>query len=384
MATPPDPTGLEAPALPAPRGDLSAALFGYWRSGDPRSLPAPARVAALASGVDALVDDDLHLALWAAYELHHHGFHGVDDRLEWDGPTLAFRAGLEQAFEEALRDEIPAGTLDGDPRSALVAVAGRGGPPLAATVARSATLEQLREVAIHRSAYQLKEADPHTWVIPRLRGPARSALIEIQADEYGGGRPGAAHAELFAAAMDELGLDAAFGGYLDRLPGVTLATDNLIDLFGLHRRLRGAVVGHLALFEMCSVVPMSRYLAAARRLGDLPAVERFYAVHVEVDEHHARLALEDLVGRLVLDEPALGPDVVFGAEALARVEARFADHVLDAWAHGRSSLLPPSTPPADPTGPAGAYTPRHRRPGDRRPVDRRPRTLLPRTPVPTP
>ena len=277
----------------------------------------------------------------------HHGFAGVDDALEWDGPTLAFRAVLEQVFEDALRAEIPAGTLGRDPREALLAVADRGGPPLAATVEAVGTLQHLREIAIHRSAYQLKEADPHTWVIPRLRGPARSALIEIQADEYGGGVPGAAHAELFAAAMGELGLCADFGHYVDRLPGVTLATDNLIDLFGLHRRLRGAVVGHLALFEMCSVTPMSRYLAAARRIGGLPATERFYRVHVEVDDHHAHLALHDLVGTLMRDEPELGPDIVFGAEALARVEARLASHVLDAWERGRSSLRPaPASRPA--------------------------------------
>jgi hypothetical protein len=332
-------------------------------------------VAVATAGLDALVDDDLHLALWSAYELHHHGFEGLSDDLEWDGPTLAFRAELERAFETALRAEIPAGALGQGARDGLLAVAERGGPPLAATVARSGTLDQLREIAVHRSAYQLKEADPHTWVIPRLRGPARSALIEIQADEYGGGRPGAAHAELFAAALTELGLDPSFGRHLDRLPGVTLATDNLIELFGLHRRLRGAVVGHLALFEMCSVVPMSRYLTAARRLGGLPATERFYRVHVEVDEHHARLALHDLVGRLAHDEPALAPDIVFGAEALARVEARFAGHVLDSWTGGRSSLRRPLPPaPRTPTVPGPAPVVRRR---SRSPI-------LLRTPLPVP
>src|SRR5690606_26210325 len=100
---------------------------------------------------------------------------------------------------------------------------------------------------------------------------------------------------------------------------------NLVSLFGLHRRLRGALVGHLALFEMCSVTPMSRYLAAARRIGEgrLPAVERFYAVHVEADVHHAELALQGMAAAVVDAEPELAGDVVFGAAALGRVEARF-------------------------------------------------------------
>jgi hypothetical protein len=165
-------------------------------------------------------------------------------------------------------------------------------------------------------------------------------MIEIQADEYGDGVPGEAHCELFAAAMVDLGLDPTFGAYVDRLPGVTLATDNLVSMFGLHRRLRGAVVGHLALFEMCSVVPMGHYLRAARRLGGLPALERFYEVHVQVDEHHARLALEEMVAPMVAADPDIAADVVFGAAALSRVEARLADHVLRSWAEGRSSLLP--------------------------------------------
>ena len=93
-------------------------------------------------------------------------------------------------------------------------------------------------------------------------------MVEIQADEYGDGRAEQdIHAELFARAMEAVGLDATYGAYLDRMPGVTLATVNLMSLFGLHRRLRGAIVGHLALFEMTSSVPNRRYGAGLRRLG---------------------------------------------------------------------------------------------------------------------
>jgi len=303
-----------------------------------------------------MVDDDLHLALWACYQLHYDGFDGVDDAFEWDPATIAFRSALEAMFERDLRLEHRAAELPESPPSALRAISGWSGPPLARTIGNRGTLEQVREISVHRSAYQLKEADPHTWALPRLRGPGRAAMVEIQADEYGGGVPGEAHCELFAAAMVDLGLDPTFGAYVDRLPGVTLATDNLISMFALHRRLRGAAAGHLALFEMCSVVPMGHYLRAARRIGGLPALERFYAVHVEVDEHHARLALEDMVAPMVEADPSIGPDVVFGAAALARVEARYADHVLQAWSSGRSSLLPVA--PAPLAGVEGPVAPR--------------------------
>jgi hypothetical protein len=295
--------------------------------------------AALRTVTRPLDDDDLHLALWCCYEMHHHGFDGVDDDREWDPELLRLRRRLEAVFEEALRSEAHEESLPADPALALRVIGERAAPPLSKTVEELGTLDQLREFAIHRSAYQLKEADGHTFAIPRLRGSGRSAMIEIQADEYGLGRPGEAHSELFAAAMRELGLSDEFGHYVDRLPGTTLATDNLVEMLALNRRLRGALVGHLALFETTSVVPMARYLRAAQRLGGLPAVERFYEVHVEADAHHGHLAIAEMVAGFVADEPALAPDIIFGAAALGRVESRFARHLLTSWRDGQSSLL---------------------------------------------
>ena len=100
---------------------------------------------------------------------------------------------------------------------------------LSTYLAEDGTLEQLKEFAVHRSAYQLKEADPHTWAFPRLRGPAKAALVEIQADEYGAGIERDMHQTLFAVTMSELGLDTGYNAYLPYLPGVTLATTNLVS-----------------------------------------------------------------------------------------------------------------------------------------------------------
>ncbi len=38
--------------------------------------------------------------------------------------------------------------------------------------------------------------------------------------------------------MDELGLDSSYHAYLDVAPALTLATVNVMSLFGLHRRWR--------------------------------------------------------------------------------------------------------------------------------------------------
>ena len=123
------------------------------------------------------------------------------------------------------------------------------------------------------------------------------------------------------------------------IPGVTLATVNLMSLFGLHRRWRGAIVGHLALFEMTSSIPNRRYADGLRRLGFGGDATLFFDEHVEADAVHENIAAVDLAGGLVRQEPALCAQLLWGARALGYLDARWASHVLSCWADGRSSLL---------------------------------------------
>ncbi len=323
--------------LPPPRGPASAFVISRLQDHEVSTIATQVLISD-----DPLTGEDSHLALYLCYELHYRSFAGVDDAAEWDPELLALRRRLEQRFLTALLAETPAVP---PPDASTVAAAltrlirSATGRSLSGFMAEHGELGHLREFAVHRSAYQLKEADPHTWGIPRLSGRAKSALITIQADEYGQGRPGRSHAELFVTTMRALGLDATYGRYLAALPGVTLATTNLVTLFGLHRRWRGALVGHLAVFEMTSVTPMARYAAALRRLGVGEAAAEFYDVHVSADALHERIAATDLAAGLLEEEPQLGTDVVFGAAALMSCERRLADHLLACWQAGRSSLL---------------------------------------------
>ena len=331
--------------LPTPRGPASAFLLAELRLA-PHRLAPPAR----ARPADGLADDDLHLALYLCYELHYRGLPGVDEGWEWEPSLLALRRGLEADFEQALRLVVPPVAGDVAPDEvdvALRAVAeADDGPSLSSHLERHGTIAQFREFAVHRSAYQLKEADPHSWAIPRLFGAPKAALVEIQADEYGGGRPARIHAELFARALAGLGLDPRYGAYLDVIPGVTLATVNLMSLCGLHRRRRGAIVGHLALFEMTSSIPNRRYASGLRRLGFGEDATAFFDEHVEADAVHENIAAVDLAGGLVRQEPALAADVLWGARALAELERRWAAHLLAAWEAGETSLRAPLEEPA--------------------------------------
>jgi uncharacterized membrane protein len=323
--------------LPCPRGPISEELIA--------ALSRPARRLATppVSTDDPILDEDLQLALYCCYELHYQGFAAVSDEWEWEPSLLALRRELERSFERHLRanlrddrnvgaDEVP---------DALWEMTRKGGFSLSEWLLVNGTRFHAEEIAIQRSGYQLKEADPHTWGIPRLTGRSKAAMVTIQCDEYGAGVPAAMHSSLFADAMTALGLDPTYGAYLDRLPAVTLATTNLISMFGLHRRLRGALVGHLAGFEMNSVGPMSRYSAWLESLGVSARGRRFYEVHVEADEIHQYIAVNELVGGLLETEPEQAAAVMFGARALGLVEGAFAHHVVSAWRSDRSSLRAP-------------------------------------------
>jgi Iron-containing redox enzyme len=335
-------------ALPEPRGPISEFLLD--------ALTTPAAPLASVPTEDA-TEEDAQLALYLCYELHYRGLPGVDERWEWAPSLLALRAELEQRFEAALRRDVPVpdlGDMDMDLALRVVEDADEA-PSLSRHLEREGTLDQYREFLVHRSAYQLKEADPHSWALPRLHGGPKAAMVEIQADEYGGGDPARMHAVLFAGAMEALGLDASYGAYVDRLPAVTLATVNLMSLFGLHRRLRGAIVGHLALFEMTSSIPNRRYANGLRRLGFSREATEFYDEHVVADAVHENVAAVDLAGGLARQAPELAADVLWGAAALIELEGRFATHLLESWAAGRSSLLRrPSEPPAIAVGSAGS------------------------------
>lgn len=323
--------------LPEPRGLLTQELFRAL-AGTPDS---PICFDPQVQIADPLADDDLQLALYIAYELHYSQLAEVDDRWEWAPSLLRFRSGLEGQFQEGLDDIlIPTSEAEaGDVGGSLHRIIDEDeSPSLSRYVETQATEEQFLELVIHRSAYQLKEADPHSWAIPRLSGPPKAAFLEVQSDEYGGGSAERMHSVLFANTMVALGLDPSYGRFIAQLPGITLASVNLMSYFGLHRRLRGALVGHLAAFEMTSSIPNRRYANALRRLGYGPAATGFYDEHVEADAVHENIAVWDVAHGLARIEPALGPDIVMGARALLAVEARGASHVLDAWRQQRSSL----------------------------------------------
>ncbi|MFJ9251066.1 iron-containing redox enzyme family protein [Streptomyces sp. NPDC101776] len=321
------------PAVPAARGRISAAVVEYLRGTGP--LPDEKAVS-----VAAPLGDDLQLALYVCYELHYRGFAGVDADREWDPDLLRVRAALEQAFLKTLRDGAIAHKHADEALDELL-VEPVDGSGVSHFLRDEGELWQVREYAAQRSLYHLKEADPHAWVLPRLWGRAKAGMAAVEFDEFGGGRADRVHARLFADLMADLDLDTRYGHWLDATGAEALATVNLMSLFGLHRALRGALVGHFAAVEITSSPGSRRLAQAMRRAGAGSAAEHFYDEHVEADAVHEQVVRREVVAGLLEEEPHLDGDVAFGVDATTYLEDRLAERLLGAWRAGESSLRPP-------------------------------------------
>ena len=323
-------------SLRGPASDADAALVGF----------VDAVTRATKSTADLVRDDDLQLTLFVLYGLAYGSVVETDDGWEWHPTLIAARRIIEARFEGELRarvsmPDLPGNDAESVSRALFDLTSADGGPSLSRFFAKKATEEQLREFIVHRSIYTLKEADPHSWAIPRLQGRSKAALVEIQADEYGGGHPERVHATIFASLMTSLDLDNSYAAYVDNVPAITLASLNMMSMFGLNRRLRGAVVGHLATTEMTSAIPSRQYGNGLRRLGYGPDVTWYYDEHVEADAVHEQIAGRDLAGSLAEDEPHLLADIFFGASACLTMDGWVGEHVLTAWTAGETSLRIP-------------------------------------------
>jgi len=306
--------------IPKARGPFSASLFARMQS----DLPVADLDASTARD-----EDDAQIALWAMYELHYRGFDDAADEWEWDPGLLSLRGALEEKFESYLRKRFDQPDVRADPVAALQALIGEHeGPSLARFVQRSADRDQVLEILRHRSIYHLKESDPQSWVIPRLSTAPKAALMELQADEYGNGDPNRLHAHLFAEGLASAGLSAEYGTYIDDAPAQTLAMNNAMSMFGLHRRLRGAALGHLAAFEATSSIPSRRIARGLERVGLPAAIIHYYMEHVEADAVHEQLALRTICGALMRENPGLVGSILFGAATCLGLEDDYASAML--------------------------------------------------------
>lgn len=331
---------LVEPALPRAVGPLSATVIELLRRDRPALHVHRIDVPVAEADPYGL---DLQLALYVCYELHYRGFAGVSPRWEWNPSLLHLRGRLEETFLSAVRQDVGEITADDTAAAEMdkLSVEPVDGEGPSYYLRDKGTWEQMQEYFVHRSVYHLKEGDPHAWAIPRLIGHSKAAFVAVEFDEFGGGRGDQVHQHLYAELMEAARLDSSYLAYLDAVPADALASVNLMSLFGLHRELRGATIGHFASTEITSSPGSRRLVQALERMGAPDACVAFYHEHVVADAVHEQVVRTDVVGDLIAREPQLERDVVFGIRARDVVEDRLADHMMACWTGNRSSLRRP-------------------------------------------
>jgi Iron-containing redox enzyme len=325
-----------APRLPAAAGPSSAALTSQL-SGRVQDLTR------VRPGTADPVGLDVQLSLYICYELFYQGFDGVDAGWEWDADLIGLRGRLEKVFLDHLRRGV--GEVNGVPaadelrRLTVEVDVDAGG--LGRFLRGYGTWQQLREYFVHRSIHRLKDADPQAWVIPRLTGQAKASLVAAEFDDYGAGHASKMSQRLFAELLAAAQLDDGYLAYLDAVPAQSLAVVNLMSMFGLHRELRAAAVGHFAAAEITSRSITQRLADALAEIGAPESCMRFYRNRVELAKQDGAAAA--VVEELLRDDPELNDDVVFGIRAHRIMENRLADHMMKCWRSEESSLLRPLT-----------------------------------------
>ena len=108
-----------------------------------------------------------------------------------------------------------------------------------------------------------------------------------------------------------------------------------MSLFGLHRDLRGAAIGHFASTEITSSPGSRRLVDALERMGAPEACVGFYREHVEADAVHEQVVRTDVVGDWSRANRSWTRRRI-RIRARDVVEDRLAEHVMDCWArHAR-------------------------------------------------
>ncbi len=322
--------------LPLPAGPLSDRVIVSLIAG---VGPTDARIDTVS---DDPLDRDLQLALYVLNELHYTGWTGVADELEWDTDLAAFRTALNNEFERRLRTTLPHDSTD--PLREARRLLGLGGLSISRHLRDVGTIDQVRESMILRTPYQSKEADPHTFALPRFGGATKRVLCEIQSGEYGVGHR-RSHAELFADALEGLGLDPTPNAYIDDCSGASLATSNLVTLGSMQRRLRGIVLGQLSLFEMDSVIPNQAMVDCCDRLDLDASVRPFFHIHVLADTEHQEMVESAFLGEYPAIEPDQVPNLLLGMRAQSLIDHTIASETVPAWRDGASALVPVTPAP---------------------------------------
>lgn len=156
--------------------------------------------------------------------------------------------------------------------------------------------EALRIFLLHKASDFLTEGSAMAGSLAGSYGPLQCALMRIFADEYGNGRLESKHSSLFKESMASCGLETYPHCYLDEYLPTSLMMANYFHFLCKSPKHFFKYLGAMYYAESTTTCFFQKLVAAFHEaLGDTPLNLRYFQEHIEVDQCHRTIVLEDLI-----------------------------------------------------------------------------------------
>jgi hypothetical protein len=140
----------------------------------------------------------------------------------------------------------------------------------------------------------LVEASRMSRILGGASNSIQATLIRVLLEEYGSGQLKRKHSTFFAKMMAELNLNTEPEFYFDIVPWQALASINHNFLLTECKRYYLRYNGGLTYFEIAGPSIYEDYRLAAERLGLSETAMGYWKLHIQEDERHGRMMLEDV------------------------------------------------------------------------------------------
>ncbi|MFD7736511.1 iron-containing redox enzyme family protein [Kitasatospora phosalacinea] len=161
----------------------------------------------------------------------------------------------------------------------------------------------------------LSEASPMIRNVLGHYGEAQSEWFKIVIDEYGYGVHDTKHSRLYEQTMQSVGLKSDLHHYWQYYLNSSLLVNNYFHYLGKNHELFFRYVGALYYTEATLVDFCRRAVSLLTDVFGDTADVRYFTEHVHIDQHHGRMALDNLIRPLVAEHgEQIIPEIVRGIE----------------------------------------------------------------------
>ncbi|BBZ06982.1 hypothetical protein MDOR_11510 [Mycolicibacterium doricum] len=170
----------------------------------------------------------------------------------------------------------------------------------------------------------LSESSPMIKNVLGNFGPVQSEWFKIVIDEYGYGVHDKKHSTLYEKTLESVGLDSRPHYYWQYYLSSALSANNFFHYMGSEHRNFFRYVGALALTESSLVHFCEQAAEVLASVFPEQCDVEYFTEHCHIDDHHGRMALEDVCLPLV-DKfgEAIIPEMVWGMLAYEHLMSQF-------------------------------------------------------------